>query len=184
MKETDRENYTRVTTVLSPFCNFDGIDENVLQKAADRGTRVHECCELHANGEFVMPEADCAPYYDSFSMWYEEMVDKALFTELRLYNDILRITGAIDLVAKLKGSNKHCIIDIKTPQQESKSWCLQLSAYHYLAQGHETIVPERRIALMLSNKGKYPKVLEYTDFNRDWGIFRGILNAYRWFNNV
>lgn len=181
-----KHSYTRVTEVISPFCKFDGIDENILKNAADRGTRVHYCCELELNNQFVMPDEEVKPYFDSFCLWKEEMLDKVLHTEMRLYNDLLRITGAMDIVGQLKNDEAVTIIDIKTPQQESKSWNIQLAAYQYLFNNDANTkkTATRRIALMLSKKGKYPRVIEYTQHERDWELFKGIFNAYRYFNGM
>lgn len=184
MQETIKAGYTRVTEPLALFNNFDHIPPDVLQNAADRGTRVHRYCELHARGDyFPTVDRSIQGYIDGYCRWHDEMVDKTLFIEQRLYNDLYRITGQIDEVAILKGDTTPTVIDWKTPIVASKSWALQTAAYQFLVDGFEGLKPTRRIALQLFKDGKYPKVIEYTDYENDWGIYKGILKAMRFFND-
>ena len=42
------EGYNRVTEILAPYKTFAGVDDDVLEFAARRGTLVHYFCEMHA----------------------------------------------------------------------------------------------------------------------------------------
>jgi len=182
MKEI-KDGYLRVTEVLKPFVSFDHINPVVLQKACERGTRVHRYAELYAKGEyFPEPEPELAGYVKSFTRWFDEMVEEVLYLELRLYDDNLRITGQVDLIARLRGcSDSSVVIDYKTAANASLSWNLQLAAYKHLVIGYEGLYPHRRIALQLFKDGSFPKIIEYTS-PQDWEIYKGILAAVRFFD--
>jgi len=131
--ESIREQFTRVTSIFSPYVSFDHINPVTLHNACERGTRVHLLCELHMLDEyFPEPDESLLGYLNSFRGWYDKMVDKLISTEQRIYNDELMLTGAIDIVCAIRGSTTPVIIDIKTPATESKTFRLQLAAYKYL----------------------------------------------------
>ena len=41
-----REGYLRVSQILKPLSNFDGIEKDVLERKADIGTAVHKAIEM------------------------------------------------------------------------------------------------------------------------------------------
>lgn len=178
--EEIKQEYTRVTEILSLYNNFDAIRPEVLQHAADRGTKVHAYCAMIARGEwFPAQEEGVVPYIESFKQWFDKMVDNVELVEKRLYNDELMLTGAIDLVCTIRGSDTPVVVDIKTPQAKSRSWNLQLAAYRYLYGENED---PRRIALQLQKTGKIAKIVEYRDHERDWKLYLSALQLYRYFN--
>jgi len=179
-----KEGFTRVTSVFEPYTNFDAIDPVVLHRAANRGTRVHRYCELHMLGEYYpQPEEELVGYIDSFIQWYDKIVEKLICTEQRIYNNQYKLTGAIDIVAILKGDKSPTIIDIKTPASESKTWCLQTAAYRLLYNSKMDVKlhADRRIALRLDKKGGYPKIHEYTENGRDLRLYLSALEVYKYF---
>ena len=80
----------------------------------------------------------------------------------------------MDLCVVLQGDTLPTIVDIKTPQSPSDSWQLQTAAYQLLAAEELLLLADRRICLMLSKEGAQPKILEYTDHEKDQRLF---LNA-------
>lgn len=194
MKKTEQntipEGYLRVTSILSPFVSFDGIDPKVLKKAADRGTRVHSLCEsytkakpLHAH-DFVIESAedDCKPYLKSFVKWFDAVVDEVLYNELRINCPKLKISGQMDLLCKLKGDDSLVIVDIKTPQQSAISWQLQTAAYYHLLSSVEGIKAARRVSLILDRNGNDARICEYTEHDKDVKLFLNALELYRFFH--
>jgi len=171
--------YTRVTEPLSLIQSFDGIDKIILKKAADRGTKVHRYCELYMMDEFTPADEEVEPYLSSFAQWYNVIVDEPLDIERRFYDDQLKITGKIDLIAKLHGDKKPSVIDIKTSQTKSKTWPLQLAAYKYLAT-LENIDCDRFLVVQLNKNGKRPEIIEYTEFNKYWELYKCALMTWRY----
>ena len=176
------EGYLRVTEVLTPFSTLGGIDPTILANAADRGSRVHAYCESHALGLFVADvDDDCKNYFEVFKVWFDDMVEKVLFTEERLNSHIYRISGAFDMIAILKGDSRPTLVDIKTPASPSTSWQLQTAAYQLLAKEVLGIDVERRICLMLPKYKDMVKVVEYADHKRDQELYLKALELYRFF---
>jgi len=133
-----KDGFIRVTSVFSPFVKFDHIDPLVLHNACERGTKVHRLAELHMLNEyFPDPDESLLGYLNSFRAWYDSMVSELISTEQRLYDTLLKVTGAVDIIAILKNDKAPTIIDIKTPATESKSWCLQTAMYRQLFQHSE-----------------------------------------------
>lgn len=178
--EEIRAGYDRVTSILERFSGYEGIDPEILRKAGERGTKVHKYCEAYAKEEwFPTPDEKIKPYVDSFIGWFDTMVEKVICLEERHYNDTYMITGAVDAILILKGDTEPTIVDYKTCQIMPRTAQLQTAAYMFLANKYK---PKRRIALKLLKTGKPPKVVEYTDFHSDWILYKGILNAIRFFN--
>jgi len=182
--EEIREGYFRVTQVLQPYSSYAEIPHHILVKAQNRGIRTHKVCEMYMLDEyFPYPDDDIAGYFESFKHWYDDdIIDRLVCVELRLYNDLLRITGQIDIVGVLKGDTSPSVIDIKTSQTPTKSWPLQLAAYRHLYnESDEKSKVKRRLVVQLNKEGKPPKIHEYYDFDKDWRLYQGILEAWRYY---
>jgi hypothetical protein len=181
------EGYVRVTQVLKPFTPFEHMDPDSrfacnVKAAADRGRRVHELCEAHALGLFVEEcDADCKNYFHSFRRWFDEMVCHTYVTEQRLNSEDMRLSGAVDMVCQLKGDDYLTLVDIKTPQSDSKTWQLQTAAYKLLLK-EAGIKVHRRVCIMLPKTTSEVKVIEYTDHAKDEQRFLQCLELYRFFN--
>ena len=175
--------YLRVTEVLQPFSNFDGIDAVTLANAANRGSRVHSYCEAHALGLFVEEiEEDCKNYVEVFKTWFDEMVTKVLHTEVRLNSERYRISGAFDLIAILKGDTEPSLIDYKTPLTASPTWQLQTAAYRILIEEELKLSVSRRLCVMLPKYNKDVKIVEFTNHLQDQQLYLKALELYRFFN--
>ena len=174
-----------MTAPLSVYNDFSMIAPAVLKNACERGTRVHRYAELYANDEYF-PDLDksdeACGYLESFKAWFDAAVKRVVSLEIRLYSDVLKLTGAIDAVVVIHGSEEPVIVDYKTPAMESKSWALQTAAYKWLynEQASTEILAKRRIALMLKKDGGKAKVCEYTN-SGDLKTYMGALEAYRHF---
>ena len=176
--------YARVTEILQPFTSFDGINPAVLAKAADRGTRVHKYCELYTQNLLIEKiDEDCRPYVESFTQWFDAMIEEVWVSEMRLSCSKYLVTGKLDMVATLKGDKSETIVDLKTPQQASLSWRLQTAAYRYLMRACEGIDIPRRICLILDREGGRPKIVEYKDHEADERLFLGAAELFHFFKN-
>ncbi len=174
--------YARVTEVLAPYISFDRIDPDVLEKAKERGTRVHKYCELYVQNLLIEKvDEECKPYVDSFIQWFDVMVKEVWVSEMRLSCSNYLISGKLDLIVTLKGDTTETLIDIKTPQQASQSWQLQTAAYRYLMRVSQGIDIPRRVCLILDREGKLPKLVEYTNHERDERLFLGAAELFHFF---
>jgi hypothetical protein len=177
------EGYARVTEVLQPFTDFSAIDPTTLAQAADRGSRVHKYCEMHALNLFVCDyDEDCKNYVESFKEWFDEMVESVVHNEVRMNSKKYRVSGKFDMIVKIKGDPGLTIVDLKTPASHSLSYPLQTAAYRLLAQECLNVTADRRICLMLPKHGGKAKVFEHTDHEKDQDLFLQALKLYRHFN--
>lgn len=175
-----REGYTRITEIVAQFADFSSIRPEVLEKAAERGTRVHGFCELYVKRYLMldMVDKEAAPYFFAFKEWFDEFVEEVAFSEKRLYCDSHMITGQIDLMARIRGDKSFSLLDIKTPQSAAPYWRLQTAAYQHLARanGHQC---QRRIILQLPKSGSRLKVIEHTNEQKDYSDFLDALQKFR-----
>jgi len=171
MKNIDE--YVRVTNVLYPLSGLKSIPTEILQKAATRGTRVHEICDaLMADIGVLDLEDEVAGYIRSFEQWLPR---KFLEKPDRFFCDTYKITGECD--GMYVDGEDLVLFDIKTPVKPSNTWMLQLSAYAYLARlsGYPVTVIE---VVRLNKDGKPPEVIRYKE---DFDLFLSCLNVYRYF---
>ena len=183
MSEDILPGYTRISDVLKPFSKFDNINLEVLNNAADRGTRVHDFCNAYANNIFIGDiDEDCKGYVDSFIKWYDENVESLIESEKRLYDPFLMVTGKFDMIVKLKSSGQVTLIDIKTPSSISKMWGLQLSVYFHLIKHELRISVENVMVLQLSKYGKNAKKILYNDTKKHFRLFLSALNLHEYIN--
>jgi hypothetical protein len=156
--------------------------KSTLANAADRGTRVHKFCEIHALGLFLSEvDQDCKPYVEAFQRWFDEMVTELVVAEQRINHPEYQISGKYDLLVKLKGDELPTIIDIKTPLTTSNTWALQTAAYKILTVDCLGTIVGRRAVLMLPRDNAEARFLEYTDHERDERLFLQALSLYRFF---
>lgn len=168
------EDYTRVTSVLSPLSGLSAVNPQVLANACKRGVEIHKLCDAVIEG-IGTPEVcnDWRGYLNSFLLF--EKGKKFLQKPSRLFCDKHMITGEVDGI--YKDESQVVLFDIKTPLQEKKTWCLQLSAYWYLCSVNDIKI-DRIIALKLDKNGKEPKIFEY---KIDFQSYLECLNVYNKF---
>jgi hypothetical protein len=174
-KQMSRENYLRVTNILSPFSGLHKINPDVLANAGRRGTNVHRICEgiISGLGELGVDEETWG-YVESFKKWWSQDID-ILSLEERFWDDDLMITGQVDLI--INTPEGAAIVDFKTSSVPSKTWPAQGSAYALLAKkaGHNIT---RIFFLHLNKHGKPPKIYEYPV---DDSFFLSILRTFKHF---
>jgi hypothetical protein len=168
--------YTRVTDVLYPFSGLDQIDPDILKRAADRGTFIHKVCESIIQ---CMPYPEVPSswvgYIDSFKIWYEGK--NFLNNPGRFFCDDLMLTGECDGIY-INNDKERVLFDLKTPLKESKTWALQGSAYHYLANKNSCQVDKIEF-VKLSKDGKAPKIYQYEP---NFELYRKCLDVFRYFS--
>lgn len=105
---------------------YSGIDQEVLQRAADRGTLVHQNCELADEGfEVNTPEA---VNYKMLMAKYDFTFEQSEY----LVSDNEHYASSIDKVYRVS-DDTFCLADIKTTYALNKEYVTwQLSIYAYL----------------------------------------------------
>ena len=179
--------YYSVTEVLSPYFLLDVPKEQRhhierhLEAAKERGKKVHAACASYALGVWVAPlPAEWQGYFESFKAWFDNFVDRVFFVEKRFQCDKFFFSGRIDLGVQLIDA-RPMIVDLKTPLQESPTWCAQLGAYRFLANYETNIGMPECMSLKLDPKGASAKAIVYQYSDDDFAAFLSALNAYRYF---
>ena len=169
----------RVTEALGPYADFSMVDDDVLQKAAQRGTDTHRYCQMIADGLWVNNiKTECQGPVQSFKRWFDSMVDEVIATEVELKDEALGFMGHIDLIARLRDTFTY-VIDYKTPITKGKLWEAQLAGYEHLAKRKYQI--KQSGSLQLHPDGGVPKMNWYTDNKEAFTAFLSAVNAYRHF---
>lgn len=154
----EREKYVRVTSVLYPFSGLEKINPQVVNHAAQRGTKVHKICEgiISGFGEIGVDD-ETKGYVESFKTWWAQGIE-VVEMEKRFWDDELCVTGQVDLI--IKTPEGLGIMDFKTSSSPSKTWQVQGAAYAYLAKNAGFPI-SKIFFLHLSKTGKPPRIHEY-----------------------
>jgi hypothetical protein len=168
------EDYVRVTEVLSHFSGIKNIPPQILQNAAERGTRVHEICDAIINdmGAFDVSE-NLRGYIDSFNYFLngKRFIEKPE----RFFCDKYKISGECDGI--YEEDKNLVLVDFKTSSKENKTWRLQGSAYSYLAKLYGYKI-SRIEFVKLCSEGSSPKIFVYQE---DFETFLKCLDVYNLF---
>lgn len=170
-----------VTTLMKPLSNafYRDIDPGILERAAQRGTAVHNACENFAlyGIEDICPAY--AGYFAGFLRWWEENNPVVLATENRVYHKILRYAGTSDLVCLL--DDLVTMIDYKTSAQVNTKLCaIQMESYDRAHESHGFKI-DRRIILHLGKNGT-AKPVEFCRNAKNWSVFSSLLTIHNYMN--
>lgn len=166
--------YRRVTEILYPYSGLENIDRNIVENAANRGSRVHHTCEAIVRGLPAFTDDETAPYVECFRQWYNDQ--KIVTIEERFFCDVLKITGKCDMI--IDEGNGLTILDLKTSYRPSKTWPLQGAAYAYMAKAKGYDI--KNIHFLHLRKNKLPRIYEYT-YEDNIVLFRKALDIYNYF---
>lgn len=167
-----------VTQVLGKYMDWSAVNPDVLDAAADRGTRVHTYCATYAKGLFAVVPAGCDGYCRSFRAWFDDMVVEVVAVEVELEDPVQGYKGHPDLIAVLRGDKKPSLLDLKTPLAESKLWPAQVAAYKHLAKKYDV---QRVASVRLRSDGSRALFNEYTSSAQDLRAFFCALYAHKYF---
>lgn len=166
--------YLRVSTVLGYNSGLHKIDPYVLQKAAERGTKIHAICDALIDDmgiDYIEPQFE--GYIESFNKW---RIGKKFINKIpRLYCDEYLITGELDQL--YEDTEGLVLVDFKTPQSESKTWSLQGSAYAHLCKKNGYNIVRIEFIQLLKN-GQIAKTFVYKE---NFEMFLKCLEVYRFF---
>ncbi len=180
------KDYTRVTDVLKPFSGLLNVPEEILKRAAERGTLAHQWidADIKKLGLHDVLSAEQG-YITSYTNWKQ---DKELITTSRLYDKELQITGLPDAFYKMEGG-AYCLIDFKTSapkkgkvlEKYKKIWGMQLCAYANMARTSGIEVNAIQI-INLPKSGDEAIVYDLTEGALTyWILFQSCLKCYREF---
>ena len=167
-----------VTTVMRPLDNalYCGIDEEIMRKAADRGTAIHNAVENYVLYGIEDIEPKYRGYFEGFMRFWEENDPEPLATESRLYHRILRYAGTADLPCIIGG--KKVLIDYKTSAVVNRMLTgVQLEAYAKAYDSHGFKFDEKAI-VHLKDDGSYHMVKYKANDRESWEVFSSLMAVW------
>lgn len=170
-----------VTQVLeaAKISDFSGVPPDVLQRAADRGTAVHQACWFDDQND--LDESTLDPslhgYVAAWRRFRDEQQIKITLIETRVYSS-LGFAGTFDRLVEMPKWGE-AMLDLKTGE-ETASWRIQLAAY--VKGFYGKLAPKcRRGAVKLRQDGTYSlHWYEMREMARDWNVFAGALAVYQY----
>ena len=167
-----------VSAIMGPLsaAKYRGISESTLDRAADRGTAVHNAIENYIKFEIDDVPPEHRGYFDAYLDWWNETKPEVVGSEVRVYHKIMRYGGTVDMLVYIGG--KLTLVDIKTTAALSDMTCgVQLEAYSQCLKSLGITI-ERKVILHLKKDGKYA-VREYpaNDATR-WKVFGALKCVY------
>lgn len=167
-----------VSNVMEPLnrVKYDGINEKTLERAAEKGTAVHNAIENYLKFGFIDIPPEHQPYMDAFLDWWKLMNPVVVGSEIRMYHRLMRYAGTCDLLCYIEDELN--LIDYKTTYTVSEMTCgVQLEAYAQALASHGIKVARKRI-LHLKRDGSH-KFIEFpaNDAVR-WRVFGACKTVY------
>jgi hypothetical protein len=186
--------YPSVTTVTSLY-NKDSILEwrkrvgdeeanRVSNRAAIRGTRIHNLCEHYLLGENIVPDIFDKEMFSSI-IPYLDRIDNIHALESPLYSDYLKVAGTVDCIAEYEGNLS--IIDFKTSSRVKKrddihNYFMQTAAYA-VAFEELTRIPVNRLVIIMAVENSTPLI--FKEKRDDWiNGFISLREEYRRCKNL
>lgn len=167
-----------VSAVMEPLsaAKYKGISEATLDRAADKGTAVHNSIENYIKFEIDDVPPEHRGYFEAFLDWWNEYKPEVVSSEFKVYHKLMRYGGTIDMLVYIDGVLT--LVDIKTTASLSDMTCgVQLEAYSQALKSLGITV-ERKIILHLKKDGKYA-VREYPVSDPDrWRVFGSLKCVY------
>lgn len=167
-----------VSTVMKPLSQalYKDVDEAILNKAAERGTAVHNAIENYVLYGLKDIAEDYAGYFRAFKNWWKEMQPEALATECKVYHRVLRYAGTADMPVLIDG--KKILVDFKTSAGINKMLTgVQLEAYAKAYESHGFMFDGKAI-LHLQSSGQYKWLYYDKNDSESWEVFGALLTVH------
>lgn len=140
---------------------YSNVNQFNLDRAADRGSKVHKAIEsIIRYGDCEISD-DFAPYVQAFIKWFKDRKikkDDILDIEKAYAHDKLLYAGTMDLVVKIDGVVT--LVDYKTScAAQKRLWGASENGYRILRDHNHPDTPIQRILILhLKNDGTYKEI--------------------------
>lgn len=172
--------YTRISSILSIYQAYAHVPKEKLIKAQEVGTEIHDAIERYFKDAFTPIAARKYGYFESFLKWTQNCSVEPLIVERRFFDNILMITGKVDLVCMLNGIRT--LVDFKTGAwAHPEIWRLQGTFYRYLLQMNGEEPPDKMLFIQLLKTGDAPILYEFFFQKEDLDACLHSLAMYHWF---
>jgi len=167
-----------VSAIMKPLssAHYSGISKNTLDKAADKGTAVHNSIENWLKFGIEDIPKECMGYFNAFWSWWNKYHPVIVGSEVRICNPLMKYGGTADLIAYIDG--KLTLVDYKSTYAISDMTCgVQLEAYAQ-ALGKMGVSIQAKKILHLKKNGDY----DYRDYPVNdaerWRVFGALKTVY------
>lgn len=168
-----------VSELMRPLSDsmYKGIDAEILDLAAARGSAVHEAIENFAKYGIEDCEPEHQGYFDGFLAWAKENGVEILASEIVVYNRIYRYAGTLDLLCNVRG--ERWLVDVKTTAQVNQMLTsVQLEAYAAALASHGITV-DRKAVLHLKKTGKHQvHIADKASGAEAWTTFGALMTVH------
>lgn len=167
-----------VSSIMEPLsgAKYAGISGRTLEKAANKGTSVHNSIENFI--KFGIEDVNPAHrgYFNAFREWWEKKQPELVGSECRIYHKILQYGGTIDLLAYIRGALT--LVDFKSTYALSDMTCgVQLEAYAQALASHGIHV-EQKMILQVKKDGKHVERSYPANDSQRWRVFGSLKCVY------
>lgn len=189
----------RVSHILSAMPTFQGydpegrpifnfpfkeIDPHILANKCEIGTSVHKAIEEDMKHSFFPLQGREKGYFESYLIWKDKFKPTPVHLEKRWNDEVLGISGQIDLVANIdiKGKGQElCLIDWKTSASPEKDkWPLQAALYYLILKNNGIDVEKTVRFIQLDAKGDQPKIYYYSITQELLSLALFAVSQYKW----
>lgn len=168
-----------VSEVMTPISDarYKNIRRTTLDKAANKGSAVHEAIEFWTRYQIEDIEPKYRGYFEAFLRWFDKEKPVVIGSENRIYHPVLEYGGTLDYYC-YTGDWVPTLIDFKCTSELSDMSCrVQLEAYAQAVKSFDLPV-ERKNILHLKDNGSY----EYRPYEAidptAWRVFGGLKCLY------
>lgn len=164
MPDDIKPGYTRVSDFCARYEDFSGVDPDYLEERALVGSHVHAAIRCHLSDISFKLTDEEQLYFNSWLKWYETQgYPVVIHEETRMYCEKWMLTGAIDGIIILPGTDKKMIVDWKTSSSaDNDMWPLKGAFYHYLVKENRLCdICDTVYYLKLSKTGGKAMICEY-----------------------
>lgn len=166
-----------VSKVMEPLSMmyYGPVDSDVLNRAAERGTAIHQAIENYIKYGIEDIPSEYRGYFDAFKLWMKEMNPIILGTECKTYHKILQYAGTCDLPCIING--KTVCVDFKSSATiNSMLTGVQLEAYSKAYKSHGFDFDEKAI-VHLKKDGKYTHKTYKKNDVESWTVFGALITV-------
>lgn len=173
-----------VTQLLDKLHDFSGVPEAILLAAKERGTYVHQMCEMFDKDELDVPKVpeQYAGYLAAWEAFTTEYGPAWTGIEHRGYSRAFGFAGTMDRHGTLPlkyPPTVRWVVDIKTSADAHPVWGMQTAAYRQiLAEQDAPFALARRATVQLRPDGRF-KFLPW-DEPTDWPAFQSLITLSNW----
>jgi hypothetical protein len=167
-----------VSSIMEPLskAKYTGISGRTLERAANKGTAVHNSIENWIKFEILDIPPEHEGYFKAFRKWWDDFRPVVVGSEVRICHSLMRYGGTIDLIGYI--GDELTLVDYKSTYAISDMTCgVQLEAYDQ-ALGSMGVKVQRKKILHIKKDGSY-ELHDYpaSDVTR-WRVFGSLKTVY------